>query len=249
MKMSTKIERRQRRFKRLLSLLFAITFTVILIGFSLNSEIFNINKIKVQGNINLTRERLLHTSSINIGENIFRISIKDAEENILKLPYVKSVKISRKLPRGIHIEVIEREHKLLVKDISMYYILDEEGYVLNEIDSNIENLPVVLGLKADRIVLGDNLFLNMEIQELEDFINESENLNILNILETIDIENQRNVNILINNGIKVAFGPLSNVKYKISLLNEILIHSQNNDILIKEIIMNRGEHPIIVLDD
>lgn len=249
MKMTTRIEKRKRRFKIILSFLLIISLSAILVVFSLNSGLFNIGKINTQGNKNVSREKLLHNSSINIGENIFRISTKEAEENILKLPYVKSVDIKRKLPNEINIEVIEREEKLLVKDISIYYILDHEGYVLNQTDSIMENLPVVLGLKADRIVLGDNLFSSFKIEELEELIKEGERLNLLATIESIDIENQENVNILINNGINVAFGPLNNVKYKISLLNEILVHSRNNDISINEIIMNRGEHPILVIDD
>ena len=153
------------------------------------------------------------------------------------------------MPRTISIEVVEREEKVLLKAISMYYILDEEGYLLGNTDSNNDNLPVILGLKTERIDPGDNLFANMEVKELEDLIKESEYLNLLKEIEAIEIENQKNVNILINNGINVAFGPLSNVKYKVGLLSEIFNHSKENEIEIREIIMNRGEHPIIVTDN
>lgn len=249
MQKTTKIQRQQRRFKRLLSFILAITIIVICVGFFLRSDFFNIDNISIEGNSNISKEKLLHISSIIKGENIFRISAKTAKENIMKLPYVKSVHIKRKFPKEIEIEVVEREEKLLVKNMSMYYVVDEEGYVLNEIDSNIENLPVVLGLKTDKIVLGDNLFLNLELEEFEDFIVEGDQLNILSEMENIDIDAEGNVNISIKKGIDVAFGPIDNVKYKIRLLNEILVHSKENEILISKIIMNKGEHPIIVVDD
>ena len=35
----------------------------------------------------------------------------------------------------------------------MHYILDEEGYLLGNTDSNNDNLPVILGLKTERIDL------------------------------------------------------------------------------------------------
>lgn len=226
-----------------------ITIIVILITFSLKSDFFNINKINIKGNSNISYEKLLHTSSIIQGENIFRISSKDAEQNILKLPYVKSVIIKRKLPKGIDIEVVERKDKLLIKNISMYHVIDEEGFVLNQVDSNNNDLPVVLGLKTDKIGIGDNLFLELGLHEFDELIIEGEKLDLLGITTRINIDSQENVNILINNGINVAFGPLNNVKYKIRLLNEILVHSKDNDILIDKIIMDRGEHPIIVVDD
>lgn len=233
----------------MLSLAIVITVIVILVTFSLKSDFFNINKINIKGNSSISKEKLLHISSIIQGENIFRISTKDAEENILKLPYIKSVNIKRKLPKSIDIEVVERVDKLLVKNISMYHVIDEEGFVLNQVDSNNKDLPVVLGLKTDKIDVGDNLFLELDLQEFTDLITEGEKLDILKDISRINIDTQESVNLLINNGIDVAFGPLDNVKYKLRLLDEILIHSKENDILISKIIMNKGEHPIIVVDD
>lgn len=249
MKKPTRIQRKQKRLRMLLSFIIAITVIVILIGFSLKSDFFNINKINIKGNLNISKEKLLHTSAIISGENIFRISRKNAEKNILELPYTKSVQVKRKLPREIDIEVVEREEKLLVKNISMYYVIDEEGFILNQFDSNNKDLPVVLGLKTDKIDIGDNLFSNLDLQEFEDFIKEGEKLDLLSSIYRINIDNNENFNIMINSGIDVAFGTLDNVRYKVRLLNEILVHSRDNDILISKIIMDRGEHPIIVVDD
>lgn len=246
---STKIQKKHRRFKRLLSLLLIITVVILLIIFSLNSEIFNIDKIDIIGNIKIDKEKILHISSINIGENIFRISTKDAKESILRLPYIKSVMVKRNLPNKINIEVVEREDKLLINNISMYYVIDDEGYILNQIDTNIESLPVVFGLKTDKIDIGENLFMRLELEEFEEFIKESENLGILSIMGRIDIESEENINIKLNNGIDIAFGGLDNIKYKLRLLDEILIYSSKNNIVINKIVMDRGEHPIIVVDD
>lgn len=249
MQKPTRIQRKQKRLRVLFSFVIAITVAIILIGFSLKSDFFNINKINIKGNLNIPKEKLLHNSAIISGENIFRISTDDAEKNILEIPYAKSVEVKRKLPREIDIEVVEREEKLLVKNISMYYVIDEEGFVLNQLDSNDKDLPVVLGLKTDKIDIGDNLFTNLDLLEFEYFIKEGESLDLLSIINRINIDNNENLNIMINNGIDVAFGTLDNVKYKVRLLNEILVYSRDNDILVNKIIMDRGEHPIIVVDD
>ncbi len=249
MQKPTKIQKKHKRFKVGFYLVLIVTLTIILVVFLLNSETFNINNISVKGNNNINKEKILHISAINRGENIFRISKKEAEENLLELPYTKSVSVKRDLPRSVDIEIIERKNKVLIRNISMYYIIDDEGYILNQIDENLESLPVVYGLKTDRIDIGDNLFLSLELEEFEDFIKEGESLDILSKMERIEIDSEDNVNIRINNGIDVAFGGLNNVKYKIRLLNEILSHSNENDLAINKIIMNRGENPIIVVDD
>lgn len=249
MEKSTKIQRRKRRVRIISRLIIAISIIVIIVTYSLKSDFFNINSISVKGNKNLSKEKILQTSSIIQGENIFRISTKDAEEEILKLAYIKSVEVKRKLPKGITIEVLERKEKLLVKNISMFHVIDGEGIVVNQVDLDNKDLPVVLGLKTDKIVIGDNLFTELDLQEFTDLITEGEKLGLLKDISRINIDRQDNVNLLINSGIDVAFGPLDNVKYKIRLLDEILIHGKENDILINKIIMDRGEHPIIVVDE
>lgn len=249
MKKSSKIQKKQRRFRIVLNSLLILTIVIILMVVLLNSEFFNISKIKVQGNEKISKEKIIYTSLINPGENIFRVSTKDAEDSILELPYIKTVEIKRHLPKGIDIKVVEREEKLLVKNISFYYVIDDEGYILSQMDTNKEVLPVVFGLKTDKIDIGDNFFLNLGLEEFEDFIKESEKLQILNLMDEIIIENEEDVNISLNDGIDIAFGRLDNVKYKLRLIDEILDHSDDNDILINKIIMNKDEHPIIVVDD
>lgn len=249
MQKPTRIQKKHRRLKRLLSFLLILAIMVLLTSFSLNSSFFNISKINIKGISNLNRDNILHTSSINIGENIFRVSTRDAEENILQLPYTKSVTVKRSLPNNINIEITEREDKLLVRNISSYFLIDDEGFILNQIDTNLESLPVVFGLKTDKIDIGDNLFSNLEIEEFEEFVKVSLDLDILSKIERLELNSEENVKILINNGIDVAFGSLNNVEYKLRLLSEILDNSKDNEIVIKRILMDRGEHPIVVVDE
>jgi cell division septal protein FtsQ len=70
MRASSRIEKKHKRFKRLVSLILIISILTILLVFLLNSNYFNIDKITIKGNEKITKEKLLHTSSINFGENI-----------------------------------------------------------------------------------------------------------------------------------------------------------------------------------
>ena len=159
------------------------------------------------------------------------------------------VKIRRIFPREVEIDILERKDRVLIKHISMYYIINEEGYVLRETDSNLEALPIVLGLKTDRIELGENLFSKLELETFEDFIKESHRLDILIKMAIIDMNRVEDMKITLKDGISVAFGPMNNVKYKLRLLKEILDHIEKNQLSVVKILMNRAEHPIIVTDD
>ena len=53
----------------------------------------------------------------------------------------------------------------------------------------------------------------------------------------------------LNNGVKVAFGTIDNVKYKLSFLFNILEDVEKRNINVKQILLNKGSNPIIVTDD
>jgi len=245
----TRIQRKHRRLRIFLNLIMIMSITIILTSFALHSKLFNIENITIKGSKKIPREKILHTIGFNKGENIFRIRIKEAEEKLSKLSYVDEVKIRRIFPREVEIDILERKDRVLIKHISMYYIINEEGYVLRETDSNLEALPIVLGLKTDRIELGENLFSKLELETFEDFIKESHRLDILIKMAIIDMNRVEDMKITLKDGISVAFGPMNNVKYKLRLLKEILDHIEKNQLSVVKILMNRAEHPIIVTDD
>ena len=68
-------------------------------------------------------------------------------------------------------------------------------------------------------------------------------------IDEIDKKSGNDINIKFKNGIFVAFGRLNNVKYKLSLLDEVLKDIDKKEFEVKEIIMNKGNHPILIIDD
>lgn len=234
------------------TILFLILFMAILsVGgfFLLNSNIFNITEIKILGNNKLDKEEIIRRSQINKAESIFNTRISRAIENISKLPYIKEVEIRRSLPQTIEIQVTEREGKILLKNISMYILIDDEGYILEKKDIIAEELPVLTGLKLIDIHEGDNIFAEIEQEEIIDLIKEGNRLNLLGKIDEINVDSIDDIEINLNSGIDVAFGTLDNVKYKLDLLDEILKDIENKGINCKKIIMNNDSHPIIIVDD
>lgn len=245
----TKIQRKERIRKMIFRLILFITVVLLMLGIILKSDYFKIDTIEVVGNKNLSKADIIDSSKISKKENIFKISKKIVKEEVEELPFVKEAKIKRKLPRTVIIDVIEREEKLLIKNISTYLVIDKEGYILKQVETNDENLPVLLGVKIDNIKLGENIFLNLKDDALIDLIEEGDKIFLLNSIKEMDLELLDDIKIKLNNGIDIVFGNLDNVKYKLNLLNEILEHITENEIKCSKIIMNKGSHPIIVTDD
>lgn len=238
--------RRRRRFFRIILLIAVLTSSAM---YMMKSEIFNIDNYKIQGNYKLNNETIINASSINKGENIFKINRSLTKENILKLPYIKEVEIKRKLPRTLIFNVEERVGVFQTRSISTMLLVDIEGFVLEQLENIEEDLPNIIGFDLSNIMIGDNIFLESDKDEIISFIIHSKESELLVKSSEIDMETLDNINIELNNGISVAFGTLDNVKYKLRLLNEILNDIEEKQIPCKMIIMNKGDNPILVIDD
>ncbi len=249
MRKISRVERKMRRRRLLFRIFLLGLFVCVLIVLALNTELFIINNIEVMGNNKLSRENIIVGSFIKVGENIFKISTKDGEKNLSNLPYIKEVNIKRKFPKGIIIEVIERKEIFQIKNISSLALIDEEGYILDIIDNKNENLPLVNGLNIEDTKVGENIVISDDMILNFEFIEEGQALGLLSKMKEVDMTDNDNINIELNNGILVAFGTINNVKYKLNLLNEIVKDIDKKGLSCKMILMDRGDNPIIVLNE
>lgn len=248
MKKLTRVQRKRRRQRRFLRIILLIAIITLILFFLFKSDFFIINNIELEGNYIIPSEEILRTSGINLGSHIFNYNKTKAEERIDSFPYIKEVDIRRKLPKTVQIIVEEREVYVQFNHLSSYILVDDEGYILEIKEDRLENIPVFRGFTIEDHSR-ENILEEDELKTLDSFILDSNNKDLMDKINEIIYESERNININLKNGIEVAFGPVNNVKYKLSLLNDILIHIEENEINTKTILMNKGENPIIVTDD
>lgn len=129
-----KIGPKKKRRKKYYILKFCI-FILACIGvyFFLHSGIFNIDVIKVTGNVHFKVEEVEKITGVKRDVNMFEIRTGEMEDKLLDEAYVQEVKISRDLPKTIKIDINERTPLTAIKQSSEYVILDEEGIVLETV--------------------------------------------------------------------------------------------------------------------
>ncbi len=245
MKKMSRVERKKRRRKTFLTILSIF----IVVVFMLNSQIFSVKTIKVEGNEKVASNKIALFSSIQKGENIFKFRTKDAESGIIELPYIKYAKIKRKLPSSLIISVEERKEQIKIKDEFSFLVLDKEGYILDNREDVDENLTELIGLNINDKDIGGNAFTGNEEKIKVDFLLELESSNMTKLFKKINIESYKMVNILTFNDIEVVFGSASNVKYKLGLLDEVLKDIEKKDLKAKMILMDKGDNPVLVLEE
>ncbi len=103
-------------------------------------------------------------------------------------------------------------------------------------------------MKLEELEAGDNIYSTLE-ESIEEFITYSEQSGLIKLMKYINFADNNNIMIELKDGIKVAFGPLNNVKYKLSFLNKILNDIEKKDIKVKQILLNKGDNPIVVTED
>ena len=221
-----KIQKRKKRTKRIIKWTSITALVVGGIVFALCSPLFNIKKINVVNNNALSQETVVSLSGIKIDQNIFRFLKSDVEKNIKENPYVENVKINRKLPDTIEIDVTERQRNFSLKFLNGYAYINNQGYIL-EISEDSGGLPILEGADTleENIQPGNRLNIN-DLKKLEIVIQimkiATEN-EIANKITGIDFSNKNEYILYFANEKKTAYlGDGSNLNTKMLYIKEIM---------------------------
>ncbi len=147
-------KKRKKKHYFLKFLLFAALCTGLF--FLLSSEYFDIQKIRVKGNNNYTKQQVVKMSGIKKGENIFALRARKTRENMKENSYIYDVKIRRSLPDKVVLEIKERKEQAAVPYEDSYIMIDREGYVLKKTKEE-PKLTVIQGMTIERMKEGKKM--------------------------------------------------------------------------------------------
>ena len=163
--------KRKRKIKKLASL-FLLTMVLVCVGVLLTVTVFfKINTVKVVGERVYPDTQIIEQGGFEIGDSLFSVNDKKLNEILPeKLPYIKSVKVVRKLPDTLTIEVTATREAVAFVGSTGYILVDDTGKVLDKDASMLrENVSVVSGMKPKPIDEGKVIsFGKKEVDE--DFV-------------------------------------------------------------------------------
>ncbi|XHR28330.1 MAG: cell division protein FtsQ/DivIB [Chthoniobacteraceae bacterium] len=115
----------------------------------------------------LTREVILSTANLQLGENIFSVSLSKARDAILTLPQVERVDLQRSLPNRIVVEIVERRPVAWLADAKTAdpstseksFLIDSKGVLFKPKRQLPEylRLPAIYGAPLDNYLAGDTV--------------------------------------------------------------------------------------------
>ena len=219
-------KKKKGKVRKQAKILFGIILFIILIVLLLCSPLFDIKNIQVEGNSELSNEKLISISSLQLHTNIFKFNKGLVKEKIKENAYVENVEITRILPSTVKITVDERIPKYMLQFADSYVYINNQGYML-EISNEKLELPILIGFTTDlsnikagnRINVADLKKMDMVIK-----IYEAAKSNGLGELVTkIDISNDKNYAIILETeGKTVYLGDCSELNTRILYLKSIL---------------------------
>ena len=225
-KVNIKTEKRKRRVISFFKWIFIITVTLGALLALMLSPLFNIRKISVEGNSKLLEEEIISSSKIQTGENLFLVNNNAAIKKIKENAYIEEVKIRKKLPDNLVIEVKERKATYAIKCNEIYMYINNQGYILEEAE-NAGGLPEITSYNTDveQIKIGNRLNTeDLEILGIILKIMELANSNeIGNLITNIDIKNKNDIILKLDSEKKtVHLGKPSDIDTKMMYIKVIL---------------------------
>jgi len=218
------VEKKDRHFPwHLWKLVLGIIIVIGLAYWLFVSKTFQIRKIIIEGNQNVSNERL--ESYFKSDQNIFLFSSKELRKKILsENPEIKEVQIIRGIPDAVKLLVAEHENKLVWQVNGEKYLVSIQGKLTKQIDqSESVDYPVVIDNKNLSINLGDKIVSPSFVS----FINNiyAEFFNYTNIKPTtFSVEETTfDVNLATEAGFYVKFNTMRSSEKQLDNLKKVLV--------------------------
>ncbi|HMY35879.1 MAG TPA: FtsQ-type POTRA domain-containing protein [bacterium] len=152
-KRARKQERRARRINKLavktVSVLLLLFFVMVLFNWQewvVNSSLFSLRNVYVQGNLIGSKEDIIKAADLDMGRRLAEIDLTKTADRIKMNPLFEHVTVSRNYPSSVVITVKEREPFAFLPMDELYPV-DANGFVLPKLKARmIYNLPVISGM-------------------------------------------------------------------------------------------------------
>lgn len=195
---------------------------------------FRVSKINVTGDTRYTDEELIRTSGVQEGDNMFFLDIRHIVSLLeAKYPYLDTIKLHRRMPSTLEIEVSDRVPILSIENNGSYLLMDSAGKVLEKTDSPMKHTTEVIGASPDGLKQGDWAQSNIDGQKDQKY---EKILAVLRLMElmtqyemqdsiySVDIKKAYDVRVQYEDRYTILLGSMDTEKleHKIQFLQAIL---------------------------
>ena len=225
--MTTQPKRKKQKSNAARGFVFSsISFIVICAALVFGMSVFfRVSNIEVVGAAHYTQEEIVEASGIKDGDNLMFVNRSSVAKKIYsKLIYVGEVKVRRKLPNTVIIEVAESGSVAVIQSESGLWLIDRNCRILEECATqDAESYIKVKGLSAVKPEKGEIIAVADEDKPKAEFLSgiltAMSARDMTSDVDSIDLSNVTNaVFDYLDGRFKVKLGSDENLDYKFDLL-------------------------------
>jgi cell division protein FtsQ len=108
------------------------------------SSVLTVKHVDVEGESQLTRDRILTAAKVPMGAHLAQLSLADIRTRVTGLAAVKTVDVSRDWPDGVLIRITERHEVAVVQIGGRYQAMDSDGVLFKSYAHPPAALPRVV---------------------------------------------------------------------------------------------------------
>ena len=125
---------------------------------------FRVNTVVVSGQQRYTQQQILDASGIQTGDNLFLLNKYDVANQIIgELPYIETIRINRKLPDTLLVEVQECSAVLAVVQENNAWLVSPTGKIVDrKAAAAADQYPIIDGCTLLSPSVGSSLALGTE---------------------------------------------------------------------------------------
>ncbi len=155
-------KRKKRKKKRYLLKFFLCLLVIGAVIFVMSLSYFDIKTITVTGNDTISQEQAISDAKLKEGDNIFFLNKRKISKNLHKKSALYGdIKIDRKLPNTIVIDISERIPEMTLPYGDKYVVLDKEGVVLG-LSTKTPEVTEIGGITIKKMDSGKVVEINEE---------------------------------------------------------------------------------------
>lgn len=243
--------KRKKAAKQTLAMAVMVVIAVTVLLVIVCSRVFIVRDIMVVGNRNLLREEVVTQSGVKLGDNLLGISAQKLRERLEQNRYIEYLSHGFDYRGMLTIRINERLGMAVVNELGLYYVLDQDGMVLEVAGSAYPTEvagPRVTGFEVDpnsRITVGEKMPVHdrAQLEGMQLVLAAMEETNMLARTSLLDVSNMENMYIMTAEGSKVVLGDTSDMRTKLLIAREVLsVREARGDLRGAKIDVSNGEN-------
>ncbi len=217
-------------------LIYAILMTIALvaaIGFA-TTQFFKVSDIEVIGNERTSASEIRSASGIAHGDKLFYLNGFEISRDVSKIiPYVDEVRIKRRPPSTVVLDVTECVPVAAISCGGVYYVIDKDCKLLEYFPiTGKSEYPVITGLNVISQTLGETVDVEDELRLVSLRAIASEvmtNEDVAPRISELNMEKLYDVSFMYDGRLRVDLGEADSLTKKVRLFNEVLEKLEESD--------------------